>query len=190
MVQGNYGLTFLGNDMYLLFNFFCSLLLFTSCNNSILHEVSTNASIVMNLSANTTKISQSEKTVTLLINIKNTSTDCCYILNFPEFSTYEHTVFQLIIEKNKQRKISADNLLDKKRIPKANDYKKLLPGESLTFKYKLDFSLLADEIKKLGQTNVDFGIYKIKILFTDKLLIKKQAINLLESNIIEIEYTQ
>lgn len=162
-------------------------LLSVSCRSQM-QAGSSLADVKMNITNSKNTITQTEKVLPLVVEITNTSGNDIAILNFADFATDNLSVFQLVIEKNGKKKISPAGLLEKRRKLQANDYKILKSGETLSFKYDLDMSLLVDDEKHLGQKNNDYGTYKIQIVFNDRFLIKKHAVSHLESNAIEVVY--
>jgi hypothetical protein len=164
-----------------------AILLSASCKGQM-QTGGLSSDVKMNINASKNTITQSEKTLPLVVEITNTSDNDIFVLNFADFATDSLSVFQLIIEKNGKKKISPAGLLKKIRKPQARDYKKLKSGETLSFKYDLDMSLLVDDEKHLGQKNNDFGTYKIQVVFHDRFLIKKKTVSCLESNTIEATY--
>lgn len=164
-----------------------AILLSASCKSQIQAGGSL-ADVKMNITTSKKTITQTEKILPLVVEITNTSGNEIYVLNFADFATDSLSVFQLVIEKNGKKKISPSGLLKKRRKPQASDYKKLKSGETLSFKFDLDMSLLVDDEKHLGQKNNDFGTYKIQVFFNDRFLIKKKAVSLLVSNTIEAAY--
>ncbi len=167
---------------------FCSLILIDACK---IFSKSQNTEIKMLLSVQKNKVSASEERIlNLSLTIKNNSQKEVWILNFPEFSTEKNSVFQLMIKKDNQLKISPENLLNKKRIPKASDYKRLKPHETLCISYGLDLTKLVDDYENIrgDKMNTDFGKYVIQVHFADNYLIKKGAIKNLTSNRIEVTY--
>ena len=164
-----------------------AILLSASCKSQI-QAGGLLADVKMNITTSKKTITQTKKILPLVVEITNTSGNVIYVLNFADFATDCLSVFQLVIEKNGQKKISPVGLLKKMRKPQARDYKKLKSGETLSFKYDLDMSLLVDDEKQLGQKNNDFGMYKIQVIFNDHFLIKKKTVSRLESNTIEATY--
>lgn len=163
------------------------ILLSSSCKGQI-QAGGLSSDVKMNINAPKNTITQTEKTLPLVVEITNTSGNDIFVLNFADFATDSLSVFHLVIEKNGKKKISPAGLLKKRRKPQASDYKKLKSGETLSFKYDLDMTLLVDDEKYLGQKNNDFGTYKIQVVFNDRFLIKKKTVSHLESNTIEVAY--
>jgi len=164
-----------------------ALLLSASCKSQIQAGASL-ADVKMYITSSKKSITQTEKFLPLVVEITNTSSDEIYVLNFADFATDTLSVFQVVIEKNGRKKISPSGLLKKRRKPQASDYKKLKSGETLSFKYDLDMSLLVDDDKHLGQRNNEFGTYEIQVVLNDRFLIKKKAVSKLVSNTIETAY--
>lgn len=166
----------------------CISIILAACCKQQLPTGNISNMVEMNISASKTTINSAEKTLLLFVVITNSSENDIFVLNFPDFSTDSSNVFEVVIEKDGKKKVSPTGLLKKRRIPRKSDYKKLKPGEMLSFRYPLDLALLANDEKHLGQMNTDFGIYKIRVVFVDHFIIVKKAVKHLKSNTIEVKY--
>ena len=165
------------------------MLLLASCRSQM-QVCSSLADVKMNITTLKDTITQTKKVLPLVVEITNTSGNDIAILNFADFSTDSLSVFQLVIEKGGMKKLSPAGLLVKRRKLQASDYKKLKSGETLSFKYNLDMSLLVDDEKHLGQKNNDFGAYRIKAIYNDRYRKMRKSAHRFESNVLEALYVR
>jgi hypothetical protein len=75
------------------------------------------------------------------------------------------------------------------RHPRKEDYFLLKSEEIYTFNFDVDFTKLAREPLEFGSINNNYGVYSVKLVYTDPFLVEKKAFRgKIESNVIRLMY--
>lgn len=166
------------------------MVLLTSCTDKVLKKIEDENLVRMSLSCNDCRISKSSPIAYLNINIKNNSKYCLPILKLRDFSTYNDSYYRVIIENERSSVLYMDCYTLKRRLPRRSDYCILSSDGEINFNFKINFSQLAHSNEQISTGNLDFGRYKVHVLFHDDILLLHNSIPNLKSNIIEIDYNQ
>lgn len=122
----------------------------------------------------------------LKINLLNNSNSTIAILNINNF---EMGWYAIVFYKDS---IRYDNqILFEQRIPTKDDYLEVEPQSEINLTFDFDISNYASEEFMFRGRNIDYGDYKLEILYEDKFLIHCNAISSpIQSNKINFTYNK
>lgn len=140
------------------------------------------------LKSDKVSVKSGEEVLELTVQIVNTMECRISVLDFPDFSSENKSIYKLEFLKDSTLMILPKNLFEKRRRPTRQDYVHLKPGEKLELKFKLNMVELVRDYEFIGDKNKNYGIYKIRVIYHDDYKLYRSAINSLESKMIDVEF--